>query len=213
MPPRRRIARPRSGGPRRRSGTRTAFARGVSLCRRSDYVLAIDADILVFDREAFRIDVTNDFAFCYQVWVETRWGTMTKIGGVNNSVTVFVRGNSFLDFCIWAHEDLVRRGTQILEHGTTTRLLSALYQAVPFPLLTNVGLLSPVVAHEIRNGVSRRAQEYAVLHGVPIHAINLCGSLCGKLFAGRMLGNDDYDAIVDAMERTRGAMFRNDVRV
>ena len=172
----------------------------------------IDADILVFDREAFRIEVTSDFAFCHQIWVETRWGALVKSVGVNNSVSVFVRGNSFLDFCIWAHEDLVRRGTQILPHGTTTRLLTALHQAVPFRLLTNVGVLSPVVAHDIRSGVNRRAQEYAALHGAPIHAINLGGSLCGKSVGGHVLGNDDYDAIADAMERTRGAMFGNGAR-
>jgi len=136
----------------------------------------IDADILVFDAEAFRI----------------------------------VRGNSFLDFCIWAHEDLVRRGTQILAHGTTTRLLTALYQAVPFPLLTNVGVLSPMVAQDVRGGVNRRAREYAALHGAPIEAINLGGSLCGKVLDGGVLDNDDYEAIVDMIERTRGAMFRSD---
>jgi hypothetical protein len=175
-----------------------------------DRTIWIDADILVFDREAFRIDVTSDFAFCHEAWVETRWGAMVKWVNVNNSVSVFVRGNSFLDFCIWAHEDLVRRGTQILTHGTTTRLLSALHRAVPFPLLTNVGVLSPVVARDIRDGGHRRAQEYAALHGAPIHAINLGGSFCGKLLGGRMLGNDDYDVIVSAIESTRGAMFRND---
>jgi hypothetical protein len=170
----------------------------------------VDADILVFDPEAFRIDVPSDFAFCHEVWVSTGWGATVKQIGVNNSVSVFVRGNCFLDFCIWAHEDLVRRGTQILAHGTSTRLLSALHQAVPFPLLTNVGVLSPAVAHDVRSGVNRRAREYAALHGAPIHAINLGGSLCGKVFDGGVLGNDDYEAIVDSIERARGAMFRND---
>ena len=173
----------------------------------------IDADILIFDRDAFRVEVTRDFAFCHEIWVETRWGAMIKWVNVNNSVSVFVRGNSFLDFCIWAHEDLVRRGTQILAHGTSTRLLTEMHRAVRLPLLTNVGVLSPTVAHDVRNGVHHLAQEYAALHGTPIHAINLGGSLCGKLFQGRVLRDDDYEAIVDTMERTRGAMFRNGARV
>jgi hypothetical protein len=173
----------------------------------------IDADIFVFDQEAFRIEVISDFAFCHEVWVDTQLGALVSDVHVNNSVSVFVRGNSFLDFCIWAHEDLIRHGTQIYAHGTTTRLLTALRKAVPFPLLTNVGVLSPVVAHDIRSGGNGLAQKYAALHGAPIHAINLGGSLCGKFFRGRALGNDDYDAIVDALESTRGAMFRNDARV
>jgi hypothetical protein len=172
----------------------------------------IDADILVFDGDAFSIDVTSDFAFCHEMWVETRWGAMIKDVRVNNSVSVFVRGNSFLDFCIWAHEDLVRRGTQILEHGTTTRLLTALHRAAPLPLITNVGVLSPFVAQSIRSGVDHVAREYAALHGAPIHAINLCGSLCGKPLGHHVLGDDDYDAIADVMERTRGAMFRSNAR-
>jgi hypothetical protein len=171
-----------------------------------DRTIWIDADILIFDREAFRIDVTSDFAFCHEIWL----GATVTSGNVNNCVSVFVRGNSFLDFCIWVHEDLVRRGTQILAHGTTTRLLTALHRAVPFQLLTDIGVLSPVVARDIRGGGNRRAREYAALHGAPIHAINLGGSLCGKLRDGRMLGNDDYDVIVSAMESTRGAMFRNE---
>ncbi len=167
----------------------------------------IDADILVFDPVAFRIDVASDFAFCYEVWVTTKGGATVKQSCVNNSVSVFVRGNAFLDFCIWAHEDLVRRGTQILAHGTSTRLLSALYHAVPFALLTNVGMLSPAVAQDIRGGVHVLAREYAALHARPIHAINLCGSWCGKPFQGRVLDDGDYLAIVDALLLARGAMF------
>jgi hypothetical protein len=167
----------------------------------------IDADILVFDEGAFRIETASDFAFCHEVWITARWGSLIRQAGVNNSVSVFVRGNCFLDFCIWAHEDLVRRGTQILAHGTSTRLLTALDRAVPLPVLTNVGVLSPVVAHDVRHGGSRVAKKYAAFHGAPIHAVNLGGSLCGKPFDGRVLGNDDYDAIVAAIETTRGAMF------
>ena len=173
----------------------------------------IDADIFVFDREAFSINVTSDFAFCHEIWVETRWGAMIKKVRVNNSVSVFIRGNSFLDFCIWAHEDLVRRGTQILEYGTSTRLLTDLHQAVPFTLLTNVGMLSTIVAQDVRDGANRFASEYAAMHGTPIHAINLCGSHCGKPVGRRVLDNDDYNAIVDAIERTRGAMFKIDAPV
>jgi hypothetical protein len=173
----------------------------------------IDADILVFDLELFRIEVVSDFAFCHQVWVETQMSELVVRTHVNNSVSVFVRGNSFLEFCIWAHEDLVRSGKRIYAHGTTTRLLTALYKAVPFPLLTNVGVLSPIVAHDIRNGVNTLARKYAALHGAPIRAINLGGSLCGKRVEGNVLDNHDYDVIVDAIESTRGAIFRSDARV
>lgn len=176
-----------------------------------DRTIWIDADIFVFDAEAFRIGIARDFAFCYEVWVWTEGGITKKQAGVNNSVSVFVRGNAFLDFCIWAHEDLVRRRKDILEHGTSTRLLSSLYRAVPFPLLTNVGMLSPAVARAICDGSPALAREYAALHGRSLHAINLCGSLCGKLIEGRVLDAADYDAIVDAIESSRGGIFRDEV--
>ena len=171
----------------------------------------VDADIVVFDTSAFRVEITHDFAFCYEVWLTLEAGETHKQSAVNNSVSVFVRGNAFLDFCIWAHEDLVRRGTQILAHGTSTRLLSALYTTVPFPLLTNVGMLSPAVAQDMRDGSVRLAQEYAALHARPIHAINLCGSMCGKLLDGRVLDDGDYDMLVGAMLASRGTMFRREV--
>lgn len=167
----------------------------------------MDADILVFDQQSFRVDVTSDFAFCREAWVWSRWGALVNLPGVNNSVSVFIRDNRFLDFCIWAHEDLVRRGTRIQAHGTSTRLLTALYAAAPFPLLTNVGVLSPVIARDLAATTGRLARKYAELHGAPIHAINLGGSLCGKPFDGLVAGDPEYDAIVDVIERTRGAVF------
>ncbi|HEV8503534.1 MAG TPA: hypothetical protein VGR63_18320 [Casimicrobiaceae bacterium] len=171
-----------------------------------DRTIWVDADILVFD-DAFRIEIERDFAFCYEVWVWTEGGRTLKQAGVNNSVSVFVRDNAFLDFAIWAHEDVVRRGKHLLAHGTSTRLLSSLYKAVPFPLLTSVGMLSPDVARDVRDGDNRLAAEYAVLHARPIRAINLCASLCGEAIGGRTLDDDDYAAIVDAIVASRGAPF------
>jgi hypothetical protein len=171
-----------------------------------DRTIWIDADILVFD-DAFRIEIERDFAFCYEVWVWTEGGRTLKQAGVNNSVSVFVRDNAFLDFAIWAHEDVVRRGNHLLAHGTSTRLLSSLYKAVPFPLLTSVGMLSPDVARGIRDGDCRLAVEYAALHGRPIRALNLCASLCGEAIDGRVLDDDDYAAIVEAIVSSGGALF------
>ena len=174
-----------------------------------DRTIWVDADILVFDADHFHVEVTSDFAFCHEAWVFTKWGSMINQVGVNNAICVFVRGNAFLEFCVWAHEDLVRRRTRIQAHGTSTRLLTELYQAVPFPLLVDVGMLSPVVAHDIRIGSNRRAQEFAALHGAPMHAINLGGSICGQAYNGRTLGDHDYAAIVDIIEDRRGGIFKD----
>ena len=175
-----------------------------------DRTIWIDADVLVFDPESFRIDVSSEFAFCREVWVTSRWGAAIKDFRVNNSVTVFVKDNSFIDFAIWAHEDLVRRGTHILSHGTTTRLLTALHHAAPLPLLDNVGLLSPIVARDIVSRDGALAREYAAAHGTPIYAANLGASLRGATLNGVTLADSHFDFIVDVLAKNRGATF-NDV--
>ncbi len=174
-----------------------------------DRTIWVDADVLVFDPAAFRIDVSSEFAFCREIWVTKRWGSTVKIFRVNNSVTVFVKNNSFIDFAIWAHEDLVRRGTQILAHGTTTRLLTVLHHATPLPLLDNVGLLSPVVARDIVNGDGGLAREYATAHGAPMYAANLGASLNGVTSSGITLVDRDFDLIVAALDNDRGAIFND----
>ena len=164
----------------------------------------------MFDPRSFRIEIGSEFAFCREIWTTSRWGSMVKVFRVNNSVTVFVKGNSLIDFAIWAHEDLVRRGTQILAHGTSTRLLTVLHHATPLPLLDNVGLLSPIVARDIVTRGGALAREYAAAHGTPIYAANLGASLRGVASNGITLADRDFDCIVDLLDKDRGAIF-NDV--
>ena len=175
-----------------------------------DRTIWVDADVLVFDPQSFRINVTSEFAFCREIWMTRRWGAAVKVFRVNNSVTVFVSGNSFIDFAIWAHEDLVRRGTQILAHGTSTRLLTVLHHATPLPLLDNVGLLSPIVARDIVARDGALAREYAAAHGTPIYAANLGASLRGVVSSGITLSDADFEHVVDVLDKGRGAIF-NDV--
>lgn len=170
----------------------------------------VDADVLVFDPRSFRIDVSREFAFCREIWMTRRWGAAVKVPRVNNSVMVFVRDNSFIDFAIWAHEDLVRRGTQILAHGTTTRLLTVLHHATPLPLLENVGLLSPIVTRDIVAHDGALTREYAAAHGTPIYAANLGASLRGVASSGITLSDADFEHVVEVLDGCRGAIF-NDV--
>jgi hypothetical protein len=167
----------------------------------------VDADILVFDPEGFRIDVTHEFAFVRETWVTLQWGTVIKQHNVNNSVSVFTRDNSFLEFGIWAHEQLVRDGTQVRQFGTTTRLLTALHQGAPLPLLRDVGILSPPLMRGLLTGNATLLDDYAIAHGEPIHATNLTASLAGEVFDDARVAPEDYAATVDLLEKTRGSAF------
>ena len=172
----------------------------------------IDADILVFGEDAFRIDVSEQFAFVREVWMTTRSGATVKAHQVNNSISVFTLGNCFLEFGIWAHEQLVRDGTRVHSHGTTSRLLTALHQAAPMPLLDDVGLFSPPVMRDLLGGNGTLVAEYAAAHGAPIHAANLGASLSGTSFNGITLTPKDFDATIDLLESTRGRALNFAVR-
>ena len=167
----------------------------------------LDADILVFDPARFRIDITREFAFVRETWVTTRWGALVKHHHVNNSVSVFTRGNSFLEFGIWAHEQLVRDGTRVDYFGTTTRLLTALHQGAPLPLLRDVGILSPPLMRALLAGDTKIVDEFALAHGEPIHATNLTAALAGVIYEGALVGPEDYAATVDLLEQTQGSAF------
>jgi len=167
----------------------------------------IDADVLGFDPDGFRIEITQEFAFVRETWIETRWGTIIKHHNVNNSVAVFTRGNSFLEFGIWAHQQLVRDGTRIRQFGTTTALLTALHQGTPLPLLRDVGIVSPPLMRALLTGNTRVVDEFAIAHGAPIHATNLTAALAGTVFDGGWVAPEDSAATVDLLERTRGSGF------
>jgi len=167
----------------------------------------IDADVLVFDPDAFRIEIAEEFAFVRETWIEIRWGTVIKHHNVNNSVSVFTRGNSFLEFGIWAHEQLVRDGTRVRQFGTTTALLTAIHQGAPLPLLRDVGIMNPPLMRALLAGNAKVVDEFAVAHGAPIHATNLTAALAGSVFEGGWVAPEDYAATVDLLERTRGAAF------
>jgi hypothetical protein len=166
--------------------------------------LWVDADVLVFDPEPFHITIDRDFAFSREVRFKNSNGEIAPRARVNNSLTLFVRGNSFLDYCIWAHEELARRGL-VTQHGTTTRFLSALDKAIPLPIVEGAGLLSPPVMHDLLHGNGALARRYAIAHGPPLRAVNLGASLCGVEHDGLLHHAADYSATVELLLAERGA--------
>ncbi|MDP6952040.1 MAG: hypothetical protein QGF53_04695, partial [Alphaproteobacteria bacterium] len=72
-------------------------------------VVWLDADVLVFDPENFRISLDDGYAFSREVWL--RRGGADKLlatEGLHNAVCAFARGNAFLEFYIHACEAIVR---------------------------------------------------------------------------------------------------------
>ncbi|HKR00652.1 MAG TPA: hypothetical protein VJT09_08260 [Pyrinomonadaceae bacterium] len=179
----------------------------------------VDADVVVFDADRLEIDVTEEYAFCHEVWVEKlsflraarrglkgfRWGGVYCRRRVNNAVAVFTRGNSMLDFYIHACQRIVKnkRGDiSNLEVGT--HFLTELHRKFPLPLLRNIGLFSPHLMLDIATGGRRIAEIYLKEFGSPVWAANLCASYANKEYEGLTVGDDAYHTVLDRLLETGG---------
>jgi hypothetical protein len=187
----------------------------------------VDADVLVFDPARFEIDADGEYAFCRETWIERLTPRRALRGGladirppgllrrfrVNNSVSVFKRGNSFIGPYARACERAVReaRGkVSNLEVGTF--LLTAMHRRTPLPLLDNVGLFSPVVMRDIAEGGGRYLKAYAQGFGTPVRAANLCASYAGRYYDGVTVAERMYDAVIERLLETGGEIVNRQLR-
>ena len=165
----------------------------------------VDADALIFDPDRFAIGVVDGYAFCREVWVgRDDRGELTWWEGVNNAVSVFAAGNVFLDFYIHACLSLVAHKDRIHRLDASTNFLTTLHGLMGLPLLTDVGLLSPVMMADLARGTEAALRAYMARFGTPIRAANLCSSFRGALYDGVSVDDRLYEATVDRLLETRG---------
>ena len=176
-----------------------------------DFAIWLDADILVFDPAAFRMDDVASYALAREVWMaRTAAGKLIKILGVNNSVLAMRRGNPALDFLIHACEAVVARHTEhTLEHNSVgPQLLSAIARAMPLPIVPGAGLSSPALSMELAG--TRPVTDTELLRAFaresvePLVALNLCASLVDVPVHGLRLSERDLVTAMDRLLETRG---------
>jgi hypothetical protein len=184
------------------------------------HVIWVDADVLVFDPAGMEVPLPEQFAFCKEVWTDRFTArnaiahaaraagllrddrTLTR---VNNSVSVFAAGNHLLDFYADACREIVRQaGDRLSPIDVGTRFLTRLYHAVPFPLVTTVGMLSPVVLRDVSNGGGSALRHYVRAHGHPLAAANLCLSYLGTREQGITMDDGLYERAVRRLMESRG---------
>lgn len=147
-----------------------------------DQVIWLDADTLVFEPQALRLQISADspgYAFGREVWIQEKTsGGLKAYRNVHNAVCLFQRDNPFLDFYIHACLLIMERVAggvppQILG----PKFLTAQYNILGFPLLEPVGAFSPAVLQGILDG-GRTALDLLVdtSPSIPL-AANLCASL------------------------------------
>jgi len=74
-----------------------------------DRAVWMDADLVVFDSENFNLDLTGGYAFCREVWLDrTVLGRPQFRLTVNNSVSVFCKNETIIDFYLEAAGAILR---------------------------------------------------------------------------------------------------------
>jgi hypothetical protein len=172
----------------------------------ADCELAIwmDADLLVFDPQRLRVEAPAGYAFCREAWIGREKGAPFEAERVNNAVSAYARGNSFLPFYIDAMQAVVRQKPKLSSLDAGTTLLTGLRRNVPLPLLNDIGTLSPWLLQELATGGDADLRRYAALMRVPIRAANLCGSSRGRALEGLEMTDAVFDRAVALLLETRG---------
>ena len=165
----------------------------------------VDADMLVFAPEQLRVEQVQDFSFCHELWVGVdAAGALQRVHRVNNAITVFCAGNVQLEFFIDACLRIGRHTAQIGKLDVGTKFLSGLRAVMPYPLLENVGMLSPRMLHEITVGEPVHLRRYAQGLPVPLACVNLCGSMQGRTLQGVVCDDVLYGQVIDTLLSSRG---------
>jgi hypothetical protein len=171
----------------------------------------VDADVLVFDSERFDIPIELEYAFCREVWLRKQqlFGVTLPIirrdEKVNNAVTVFTKGNSMLDFYRASCLRLISNMPDKFDPGfISTTFLTWLHPKIDFPLLTNVGLFSPLLVNDLAKNMTRYVKIYMKQFGSPIYAANLCGTFRNGRYMGVDVSDELFDEAIRIMLETKG---------
>ncbi len=141
-------------------------------------VIWLDADLLVFDPAGLDVEVAEEFAFGRENWVQADGkGGLRLYRNVHNAISVFAKGNSFLDFYIYACRSVVGR----LRGGGPNqvvgpKLLTSLHNTLGFSLIESVGAFSPLVLGDIATGGGPALDLLKGEQKETLRAANLCAS-------------------------------------
>ena len=108
-----------------------------------------------------------------------------------------------LDFYIESAQAFVRHKCSQIGHADIgTQFLSRLHALAHFPLLTNVGMISPWLLNDMAEGPGELTARYMQYASQPMFAANLCGSMIRNDVDSRKL-----ERIMKQLLASRGAML------
>jgi hypothetical protein len=126
---------------------------------------------------------------------------------INNSIAVFIRQNTFLDFYIAACHTIVRQAEKLDTHLVGTRFLTTLSTVLPMQLVEGAGMLSPVLMQSILQNRHEPLRVFQKLTGSPLSAANLCASFRNRVVDGVTLNDSFYESVMDSLLESRGAII------
>jgi hypothetical protein len=140
-----------------------------------DRAIWLDADLVVFAPQSFKIAVTSGYAFCREVWLDrVTWGKPQFKLTVNNAASVFCRDEAIIDFYLDAANAILRSDQPLNALSIGTDFLVRLQRARNFPLLTNVGIFGPEMTYRYLQNDGAFLEPYLNFQTSPIYAANLC---------------------------------------
>jgi len=189
-----------------RSITNLARLELVKRAHAAGYAWAVwmDADIFVFDPEAFQLEDVTRYAFARETWLVWQGGeNWSAVSAVNNSVFACRAGEPDLDFLISATRHVALHRQIANNYQVGGDLVKGLRVPLAFEMLGNVGMFSSYAVRSLARRADPILAALGTLHGTPIHAANLCAT---DNYLPRL---DQAEALtaMDVLESTRGAMI------
>jgi len=164
----------------------------------------LDADMLVFDPEDLEINVREEFAFGREIWVQKDGkGNLKAYRNVHNALCVFTADNSFLDFYIHSCLSIIKRmeGTMVPQI-VGPKLLTSLHNMVGFSLVSDVGMISPLVLGDLDKG-SGAALALLRAEQPDMKAANLSASLSDQETDGVVVTQEMLETAIDRLQLTK----------
>jgi len=173
-----------------------------------DKAIWVDADVIVFDIEKFSLPLSENIAFCKELWVQpSDKNSIIGVEKVNNAVTLFSKESTFIDYYIGVCHRIVRETHQLKHADVGTNFLTEYNKENKIDFINQVGLFSPTLNRSILDNNVKVLSGYIKSFGSEIYAANLCATFQDKTFFGITLNADDFSSVVSLLVKTKGQII------
>jgi len=174
-----------------------------------DRVIWLDADVLVFNPRRLVPLWDCSYAFGRETWVQKdRRGKLKAYLNVHNAFCLFERGNPFLDFYIHAATSIIERHQGgLVPQIVGPKFLGAQYNLLGFPLIEEVGMISPLTLYDLAAGGGPALELMTKVSKTPLCAANLSSSMDQRESDGITVSEGMFMAASERLLSTKGEIL------